>query len=184
MPFASLRTSSAHSRGRLASSAEIPYCGWLLSEEVDFTLQQICNLLFFLLSDFQLQQICNLLSLCSLRCVESAADGARPPAVRTTAQPYTVGRPTPLRLDSVFQRFCAVLARGEPPAMLPAARVRRQWFMTEEEGVRLRSSLFWENGPAGVCKAVFAEPIALKSVKLQGRVGIAFLQGIHNQTFL
>ena len=26
MPFASLRTSSAHSRGRLASSAEIPYC--------------------------------------------------------------------------------------------------------------------------------------------------------------
>ena len=47
--------------------------------------------------------------------------------------------------------------------MLPAARVRRQWFMTEEEGVRLRSSLFWENGPAGVCKAVFAEPIAPKS---------------------
>ena len=26
VPFASLRTSSAHSRGRLASSAEIPYC--------------------------------------------------------------------------------------------------------------------------------------------------------------
>ena len=26
MPFATLRTSSAHSRGRLASSAEIPYC--------------------------------------------------------------------------------------------------------------------------------------------------------------
>ena len=56
--------------------------------------------------------------------------------------------------------------------------------MTEEEGVRLRSSLFWENGPAGVCKAVFAEPIALKSVKLQGRVILAFLQWIHNQTFL
>ena len=28
----------------------------------------------------------------------SAADGARPPAVRTTAQPYTAGRPTPPRL--------------------------------------------------------------------------------------
>ena len=68
--------------------------------------------------------------------------------------------------------------------MLPAARVRRQWFMTAEEGVRLRSSLFLENGPAGVCKAVFAEPIAPTSVKLQGRVILAFLQGIHNQTFL
>ena len=53
--------------------------------------------------------------------------------------------------------------------------IRRQWFMTAEEGVRLRSSLFWENGPAGVCKAVFAEPIAPKSVKLQGLVGIVFL---------
>ena len=59
--------------------------------------------------------------------------------------------------------------------MLPAARVRRQWFMTEEEGVRLRSSLFLENGPAGVCKAVFAEPIAPTSVKLQGRVTIVSL---------
>ena len=85
------------------------------------------------------------------------------------------GRPTPLRLPSVFQRFCAERARGEPSAEFPAARVRRQWFMTEEEDVRLRSSLFWENGPAGVCKAVFAEPIALKSVKLQGRVSLAFL---------
>ena len=59
--------------------------------------------------------------------------------------------------------------------MLPAARVRRQWFMTAEEGVRLRSSLFWGNGPEGVCKAVFAEPIAPTSTKLQGRVGIALL---------
>ena len=58
---------------------------------------------------------------------------------------------------------------------LPAARARRQWFMTEEDGARLRSSLFWKNGPAGVCKAVFAEPIAPTSVKLQGRVGIALL---------
>ena len=33
MSFASLRTSSAHSRGRLASSAEIPYC-WLSSDQV------------------------------------------------------------------------------------------------------------------------------------------------------
>ena len=56
--------------------------------------------------------------------------------------------------------------------------------MTAEEGVRLRSSLFLENGPAGVCKAVSAEPIAPMSVKLQGRVILAFLQGIHNQTFL
>ena len=94
------------------------------------------------------------------------------------------GRPTPLRLASVVQRFCAGQARGEPFVELPAARARRQWFMTEEEGVRLRSSLFWENGPAGVCKAVFAEPIAPTSVKLQRRVGIALLQGVHNQTFL
>ena len=59
--------------------------------------------------------------------------------------------------------------------MLPGARVRRQWFMTEEDGARLRSSLFWENGPAVACKAVFAEPIAPKSVKVQGRVGIVLL---------
>ena len=58
---------------------------------------------------------------------------------------------------------------------LPAARARRQWFMTAEEGVRLRSSLFLENGLAGVCKAVFAEPIAPTSAKLQGRVILAFL---------
>ena len=114
---------------------------------------------------------------------------ARPPAVRTTAPPYTAGRlpffvtavrksasEVPLRfidalrvplrfidalryapdivrsqprtasllsgnsvlradifrrrlttqcLPSVFQRFCAGRARGEPPTMLPAARVRR-----------------------------------------------------------
>ena len=56
--------------------------------------------------------------------------------------------------------------------------------MTEEEGVRLKSSLFLENGTAGVCKAIFAEPIAPKSTKLQGLVGIVFLQGIHNQIFL
>ena len=62
-----------------------------------------------------------------------------------------------------------------PPAMLPGARVRRQWFMTAEEGVRLRSSLFWENGPAGVCKAVFAELIAPTSTKLQGRGTIVSL---------
>ena len=127
MPIATLRTSSAHSRGRLASSAEIPYCAPTSSGK---------------------------------------------------------GRPTPSRLPSVFQRFCAGRARGEPSAELPAARARRQWFMTEEEGVRLRSSLFLENGSAGVCKAVFAEPIAPMSVKLQGRVILAFLQGIHNQTFL
>ena len=36
------------------------------------------------------------------------------------------GRPTPPRQLSVFQRFCSVLARGEPPAMLPGARVRRK----------------------------------------------------------
>ena len=30
----------------------------------------------------------------------------------------------PQQLPSVFQRFCAGQARGEPPAMLPAARVR------------------------------------------------------------
>ena len=59
--------------------------------------------------------------------------------------------------------------------MFPAARARWQWFMTEEEGVRLKSSEFLENGPASVCKAIFAEPIAPKSTKLQGLVGIAFL---------
>ena len=59
--------------------------------------------------------------------------------------------------------------------MLPAARARRQWFMTAEEGVRLRSSLFLENVPAGICKVVFAEPIAPTSVKLQGRVSLASL---------
>ena len=98
---------------------------------------------------------------------------ARPPAVRTTARPYTAGRPTrrgiflcfgmvgfgvsvwlflcsgviynPQERNSVIALDCrshAVLARGEPSAELPAARARRQWFMTEEEGVRLRSSLF------------------------------------------
>ena len=157
--------------------------------------------------------ICNQLLGCSRRCSRfaishalryrflaicccHAAGGARPPAVRTTAQPYTAGRLpffvtavrksasevplrfidahryapdivrsqprtasllsgnsvlladffrrrlTPPRLASVFQRFCAGRARGEPPAMLPAARVRRQWFMTAEEGVRRRISLF------------------------------------------
>ena len=54
-----------------------------------------------------------------------AAGGARPPAVRTIARPYTAGRPTLPRLVSVFQRFCAGRARGEPPTILPAARVRR-----------------------------------------------------------
>ena len=34
-------------------------------------------------------------------------------------------RPTPPRQLSVFQRFCAGRARGEPSAELPAARVRR-----------------------------------------------------------
>ena len=169
------------------------------------SFSQFCNLAACCTSLFQL--ICNLL-LCRRR-------RARPPAVRTTAQPYTAGRPTPPRLPSVFwrdlrsvailrtasllsgnsvlhagffrrrltpprlpsvfQRFCAGRARGEPSAELPAARVRRQWFMTEEEGVRLRSNLFWENGPAGVCKAVFAEPIALISTKLQGRGSLVFL---------
>ena len=33
-----------------------------------------------------------------------AADGARPPAVGTTAQPYTAGRPAPLRLTSALRR--------------------------------------------------------------------------------
>ena len=84
-------------------------------------------------------------------------------------------RPTSPRQLSVFQRFCAGLTRGEPSAELPTARARRQWFMTEEDGARLRSSLFLENGPAGVCKAVFAEPIAPKSVKFQGRVSLAYL---------
>ena len=80
--------------------------------------------------------------------------GVRPPVVGTTAQPYTADRPTPPRLALVFQRgyllcsgvICnpperrarqlrwiiqrngvavAVLARGEPSAELPAARVRR-----------------------------------------------------------
>ena len=69
----------------------------------------------------------------------------------------------------------AGLARGEPSAELPAAHARRRWFMTAEEGVRPRSSLFWENGPAGVCKAIFTEPIAPTSAKLQGRVSLAYL---------
>ena len=34
---------------------------------------------------------------------------------------------------------------------------------------------FWENGPAVAYKAVFAEPIAPTSTKLQGRVILAFL---------
>ena len=97
--------------GRLASSAEIPYCE-LTSFGAEFLQSGAC-----------------------------AADGAQPPAVGTTAQPYTAGRPTPPRL-AVFQRFCSGRARGEPSAMLPAARARQQWFMTKEEGVRLRSSLF------------------------------------------
>ena len=145
-------------------------------------------------------QICNLAAVCFSRfaicCRLLAAGGARPPAVGTTAQPYTAGRLpffvtavrksasevplrfidalrsapdivrsqprtasllsgnsvlradffrrrlTPPRLASVFQRFCAWRARGEPSAELPAARARRQWFMTGEEGVRLRSSQF------------------------------------------
>ena len=103
----------------------------------------------------------------AIRCPDPAAGGARPPAVGTTAQPYTAGRPTPPRQLSVFQRFCAGRARGEPSVELPAAHVRRQWFMTKEEGVRLRSSLFLENGSACVCMAIFAEPIAPKSTKLQ-----------------
>ena len=90
----------------------------------------------------------------AIRCPDPAAGGVRPPAVRTTAQPYTAGRPASPRLASVFQRgyllcpgvICnpperraqqlrwiiqrngvavAVLARGEPSAELPAARVRR-----------------------------------------------------------
>ena len=82
--------------------------------------------------------------------------------------------------DSAAAAFCVLKilrrhARGEPSAELPAARARLQWFMTEEEGVRLKSSLFLENGPAGICKAVFAEPIAPKSTKLHGRVGAASL---------
>ena len=158
-----------------------------------------------------MQQFCNLLLFCCLRCVESAADGARPPAVGTTAQPYTAGRPTPPRLPSVFwrdlrsvailrtasllsgnsvlhagffrrrltpprlpsvfQRFCAERVRGEPSVKLPGARVRRQWFMTEEEGVRLRSSLFWENGPACVCKAVFCRTYCSYVGKITGTCG-------------
>ena len=77
----------------------------------------------------------------SAACSPAAAGGVRPPAVGTTAQPYTAGRPTPPLLASVFQRFYAGQARGEPSAELPAARARL-WFMTEEEGMRLRSSLF------------------------------------------
>ena len=115
----------------------------------------------------------------AIRCPDPAAGGVRPPAVRTTAQPYTAGRlpfivtavrkstsEVPLRfidalrfaldivrsqprtasllsgnsvlragfgsgrstlprLVSVFQRFCAGHARGEPSVELPAARVRR-----------------------------------------------------------
>ena len=113
--------------------------------------------------------------------LQSAASrgGVRPPAVGTTAQPYTADRLpfivtavrkstsevplrfidalrfaldivrsqprtasllsgnsvlrtdffrrrlTPQRLPSVFQRFCAGHARGEPSVELPAARVRR-----------------------------------------------------------
>ena len=108
-------------------------------------------------------------------CCCHAAGGARPPAVRTTAQPYTAGRPTPPRLHKDRLHVTPGLREESPPRSSPAARVRRQLFMTEEDGVRLRSSLFWENGPVGICKTIFAEPIAPKSTKLQGRVGFAFL---------
>ena len=119
--------------------------------------------------------ICNQLLGCSRRCSRfaishalryrvlaicccRAAGGARPPAVRTTARPYTAGRlpffvtavrksasevplrfidahryapdivrsqprtaslPTPPLLASVFQRFCAGRARGEPRRCSP-----------------------------------------------------------------
>ena len=64
--------------------------------------QQICNLLPLLLSWQICNQLCSALqSSCNLLIV--AAGGARPPAVRTTAQPYTAGRPTPPRLASVFR---------------------------------------------------------------------------------
>ena len=50
--------------------------------------QQICNL-----PCSTLQSSCNLLP---------AAGGAQPPAVRTTARPYTAGRPTPPRTASLL----------------------------------------------------------------------------------
>ena len=62
----------------------------------------------------------------AIRSPDPAAGGAHPPAVRTTAQPYTAGRPTPPRQLSVFQRFCAGRARGEPSAELPAVHAHRR----------------------------------------------------------
>ena len=44
---------------------------------------------------------CAIFAIC---CPDPAADGARPPAVRTTARPYTAGRPTPPRLIFMFRR--------------------------------------------------------------------------------
>ena len=131
--------------GRLASSAEIPYCE-LTSFGGEFLQSAACP------------------AAGGVRPpAVRAAGGVRPPAVRTTVLPYTAcrptlprlpsvfrrdlqsavcqpqstaaGRPTPPRQLSVFQRFCVGRARGEPSAELPAARVRRQWFMTAEEGV-------------------------------------------------
>ena len=52
-----------------------------------------------------LQQICNL-------PLASAVGGARPPAVRTPAQPYTAGRPTPPRPQNNRSQFtCRLRAR-------------------------------------------------------------------------
>ena len=66
-----------------------------------------------------LQRSCNLLTV--------AAGEARPPAVRTTAQPYTAGRPTPPRLpyivSKILRRAGARRAlRDAPRSACPAPR--------------------------------------------------------------
>ena len=48
---------------------------------------------------------CSRFAIC---CCLLAADGVRPPAVRTIAQPYTAGRPTPPQLASLFRCVLAI----------------------------------------------------------------------------
>ena len=66
------------------------------------------------------QQICNQLP--------AAAGGVRPQAVRTTARPYTAGRPTPPRLSSVFRRDLrsVVCQPALPPAAISIPRRRKE----------------------------------------------------------
>ena len=63
--------------------------------------------------------------------VQTTAYGVRPPAVRTTAQPYTAGRPPPPRPVNVNFAFvkitCARDVSYKYPERLPSAEVQGKW---------------------------------------------------------